>query len=476
MPMSVTVTKSPPVLVGPATPPATEAKIRHINLSSFDMALAFFAVTSFHVFDRAIDAPAETIKRALSRALVHYFPVAGRLVVDVAANGGERLRIACTGEGVAFVAATADRSLAEAGLLAPPRPLSSSSAADHAALPLLDELAIGVGAEGFRPSDPMLLVQVTEFACGGFAVAVTRNHAVADGTGFAQLMRAVGELARGALRPSLLPVSCGVNDDDDEEGSSLPELPPLVAALENALVKLEPRANDLAFLDITVPSRSIARIKAGFAAAAAAAGNSGGGEGGPCTVFEAVMAVLWQCRTRAVMPEDPSTPAPLIFAANVRKLAGARKGYYGNCITSAVAVPTCGEVANGGINDVVRLIKRAKEAIPDQFKKRKNGVVGVGAAGGEEEGGGLVSLSAEQVEVMFGYNAFDVTSWRNLGADAVDFGGGTPARVMCRMDRMPVPHCVACLPWRDADGANVLARCVREEHVHAFLAELAKFT
>ncbi|CAN6340848.1 unnamed protein product [Urochloa humidicola] len=463
MPMSVTVTKSPPVLVGPATPPpATEATIRHVTLSSFDMALAFFAVTSFHVFDRAIDAPAVTIKRALSRALVHYFPVAGRLVVDVAANGSERLRIACTGEGVAFVAATADRTLAEAGLLAPPRPLSSSSAADHAALPLLDELAIGVGAEGFRASDPLLLVQVTEFACGGFVVAVTRNHAVADGTGFAQLMRAVGELARGAPRPSLLPVSCG-----DEEGSSLPELPPLVTALENALVKLEPRANDLAFLDITVPSRSIARIKAAFAAAS-------GAEGEPCTVFEAVMAVLWQCRTRAVMPEDASTPAPLIFAANVRKLAGARKGYYGNCITSAVAVPTCGEVANGGINDVVRLIKRAKQELPDQFKK-KNGV-DVAAAGGEEQRGGLVSLSAEQVEVMFGYNAFDVTSWRNLGADAVDFGGGTPARVMCRMDRMPVPHCVACLPWRDADGANVLARCVREEHVHAFLVELAKFT
>jgi hypothetical protein len=85
-----------------------------------------------------------------------------------------------------------------------------------------------------------------------------------------------------------------------------------------------------------------------------------------------------------------------------------------------------------------------------------------------------LSLPAEQVEVMFGYNAFDVTSWRNLGADTVDFGSGTPARVMCRMDRMPVPHCVACLPWRK-DGANVLARCVREEHVDAFLGELAKF-
>ncbi|KAK8456998.1 hypothetical protein SEVIR_3G110700v4 [Setaria viridis] len=267
-------------------------------------------------------------------------------------------------------------------------------------------------------------------------------------------MRAVGELARGMPRPSVLPVSCG----DD----SLPELPPLVAAMENALVVLEPR--DFAFLDITVPSSCIDRIKAGFAGQVTAGG-------GPCTVFEAVMAVLWQCRTRAVMPDDPSTPAPLIFAANVRKHAGARHGYYGNCITSAVAVPTSGEVAHGGINDVVRLIKRAKQPIPHQFKRRNSGRV----AGGGGEGEGGLSLSAEQAEVMFGYNAFDVTSWRNLGADAVDLGGGTPARVMCRMDRMPVPHCVACLPCRK-DGANVLARCVKEEHVDAFLGELAKFT
>ncbi|KAF8726999.1 hypothetical protein HU200_019492 [Digitaria exilis] len=454
--MSVTVTKPSPVLVGPATPTTAPAvdkttTVQHINLSSFDMALAFFPVTSFHVFDRAIPTPAAaTVRVALSRAMVHYFPVAGRLVVSD--DGGRQLRIACTGEGVPFVAASADVSIADAGLLDLDPPPTSGVAAL-----LLDELALGLAGDGFRPSDPLLLVQVTEFACGGFVVAVTRNHAIADGTGFAQFMAAVGELARGLPRPSVLPVSCG---DDD---SSLPELPPLVAAMEKALVALEPR--DFPFLDITVPSRCIDRIKAGFAAGA---GDDAGD--GPCTVFEAVMAVLWQCRTRAVtMPgDDPSTPAPLVFAANVRKLAGARQGFYGNCITSVLAVPTSGEVANGDITDVVRLIKRAKRQIPHQFKRSSNGVAAVAG----EEGG----LSLEQVEVMFGYNAFDVTSWRNLGADAVDFGGGRPARVMCRMDRMPVPHCVACLPWKNKDGANVLARCVREEHVDAFRGELAKFT
>ncbi|KAK3140552.1 hypothetical protein QOZ80_5AG0402530 [Eleusine coracana subsp. coracana] len=227
--------------------------------------------------------------------------------------------------------------------------------------------------------------------------------------------------------------------------------------MERALLELPPR--DFAYLDVTVPFHCISRVKSEFAAAA--------GEGEEaCTVFEAVVAVLWRCRARVVMT-DADAPAPLVFAASVRDLVGAERGYYGNCITSAVAVPTSGEVANGSVVDVVRLIKRAKQQMLHQFriKKKDDGA-------GEEEGH---EDQLDDEDVMFGYNALDVTSWRNLGADAVDFGGGTPARVMCRFNRMPVPYCVACPPCRGKDGANVLARCVREEHVDAFLGELTAF-
>lgn len=56
-----------------------------------------------------------------------------------------------------------------------------------------------------RRGDPLLLMQVTEFSCGGFTVAVTWNHAVADGKGMAQFLQAIGELARGMPAPSVLP-------------------------------------------------------------------------------------------------------------------------------------------------------------------------------------------------------------------------------------------------------------------------------
>lgn len=234
------------------------------------------------------------------------------------------------------------------------------------------------------------------------------------------------------------------------------------------MVTLQPQG--LVYQDITVPWKLVDRIRFEFAAAA------GHGDDEPCTVYEAVVAVLWQCRTRVVM-SDPDAAAPLVFAANVRKHVGARDGYFGNCVTSAVTVPRSGEVANGDVKDVVKLIKRAKQGIPGQFIK------GDDVANGEE-GGGLhrqadyysAPTEIEQLgDVLFGYNAFYVSSWRNLGFDAADLGGGTPARVMCHVELTAVPNCVACVPCGGKDGANVLALCVREEHVDAFLGALQNF-
>ena len=57
-----------------------------------------------------------------------------------------------------------------------------------------------------RQTDPLLLMQVTVFACGEFVVGVTWNHVLADGAGIGQFLQAVAELARGMSLPSVVPV------------------------------------------------------------------------------------------------------------------------------------------------------------------------------------------------------------------------------------------------------------------------------
>uniref|UniRef100_A0ACD5XXI1 Uncharacterized protein n=1 Tax=Avena sativa TaxID=4498 RepID=A0ACD5XXI1_AVESA len=441
--MRFAVSKSPPVMVRPsstelAPPPA--GKTNHVQLSSWDRSYVGFQVTTLLLFDGSVSQPVEAVKKGLSRALVHYAPIAGRLADDGAEE--EVLSVACTGEGVPFVAATADCAMADHGGLLDGAPFSAG---------LLDDLAVSYQPEA-RRTDPPLLMQVTEFACGGFAVGVTWNHTLADGNGMAQFLQDIGNLAReDKTAISFVPVRDGA-------AVTLPLLSPPVVAAKQWLM-LDRGGMGLAYLDITIPAALIDRIKSEYKAAHA-------GDGGYCTTFEAGVAVLWRCRTRAILDEnhDPSTPAPLAFFVNVRKHVRAVTGYYGNCAVAQVAFATAGEVVGGDIAGVVDLIKRAKDGVPDLLNAIHGGrgVEGVGEMGEEE------------MAAVFGYNALMVTSWRNIAFDRVDFGGGVPARVVGRWQQSTIPGCMAFLSCRaTADaGERMLTQCVREEHAAAFLDEL----
>ncbi|GLJ29803.1 hypothetical protein SUGI_0588550 [Cryptomeria japonica] len=53
---------------------------------------------------------------------------------------------------------------------------------------------------------PMVL-QVNQFACGGFVVAVSFHHSVCDGRGVGQFLKGLGEMARGYVKPCIEPIS-----------------------------------------------------------------------------------------------------------------------------------------------------------------------------------------------------------------------------------------------------------------------------
>uniref|UniRef100_J3LVQ4 Uncharacterized protein n=2 Tax=Oryza brachyantha TaxID=4533 RepID=J3LVQ4_ORYBR len=399
-----------------------------LRLTGMDSALSALPIAALFVFDRPVDQPAETLRRALSRALVLYYPIAGRLVD----GGHDGLGVACTGEGVAFVAASASCTLRDAMLFESSRPPAIA----------LEELAVTF--DGMCMEDPpLVLMQVTEFACGGFVVGVTWNHAIADGTGMAQFLQDVGELCRGTPLPSAVPPT--------RWDYSLPELPQDVISSTEAIVSCEP--HDYASSYITVPMSFINRVKAEFSRREAPS---------PCSLFEVVVAAIWQCRARATMSSDADAGDPLVvvFTANVRKQAQAKPGYYGNCFTFQMAVARRGEVANGGVVELVERLKDAKRRIPYTFEmdgRRQPG----GAAGGV------------LMEALRRDDALLVSSWWNLGFDDVDFGGGSPARVMYNMERKMVPSCFLC-GRKGKDGVGAMALCVGKEHAEAFHAELGR--
>ncbi|KAG5589695.1 hypothetical protein H5410_040209 [Solanum commersonii] len=72
--------------------------------------------------------------------------------------------------------------------------------------PYLDLLLHNIpGSDGIIGC-PLLLVQVTRFSCGGFAIGFRVNHTMMDAYGFKMFLNALSELIQGANVPSILPV------------------------------------------------------------------------------------------------------------------------------------------------------------------------------------------------------------------------------------------------------------------------------
>uniref|UniRef100_A0A804HXE2 Uncharacterized protein n=1 Tax=Musa acuminata subsp. malaccensis TaxID=214687 RepID=A0A804HXE2_MUSAM len=177
--MSFCVSKQAPELVAPGVPTPSG----RLPLSSMDRtAVVRILVDLVLVFKHGLES-AKTIKAALSRALVPYYPVAGRIVEP---SPGEP-EVACTGDGVWFVEASTDCSLEGVNNLERPLVLSKEE--------LLPFAPLQVNVE-----DLIFMMQVTTFSCGGFAVGIRFSHTVFDGLGAAQFLKAVAEIARGHAR------------------------------------------------------------------------------------------------------------------------------------------------------------------------------------------------------------------------------------------------------------------------------------
>ena len=135
--------------------------------------------------------PVTVISDALSRVLVYYYPIAGKLERD---SDGE-LRLNCNSSGVPFLSASAHCELSSLDYL--------DGVAVEVAKPFVFDWPADADDDDGRHT---LILQVTKFSCGGFTVGMGLPHSVCDGPGAAQFYRAMAKLATGKTEPSVKPV------------------------------------------------------------------------------------------------------------------------------------------------------------------------------------------------------------------------------------------------------------------------------
>ncbi|KAK9161423.1 hypothetical protein Syun_007764 [Stephania yunnanensis] len=286
----------------------------------------------------------EMIKAAFAKVLVPYYPLAGRLQKSSGDDNGpeDDIHVACTGEGVWFVEAIANCSLVAANYFDDD---PTVEAVHDKLMPNPTPEAMGL--------DPILLIQVTSFKCGGFVVGVIVNHSLCDGIGFSQVLNAVKELAMGLKRPTVDPV--WLRDSPSlnvlrSKPNKPPPPPPLM-----------PHYKQLQFALFDIPAHVTDHLKKEF---------SQYSPGKTCTTFEAISAILWRSRTRAVNLPD-TTVVKLLFYANIRHLLNPPmpKGFYGNCIFPVTVTASSGWLKETSTGEVIKLMMETKAMLPAKLNK-----------------------------------------------------------------------------------------------------------
>uniref|UniRef100_A0A803MBV1 Uncharacterized protein n=1 Tax=Chenopodium quinoa TaxID=63459 RepID=A0A803MBV1_CHEQI len=174
--------------------PAKETPKGSLWLSKIDMiirtpyshtnVLVFYPPNNNKPFDPNI------FKESLSKVLVPFYPMAGRLKFN---HENGRYEIDCNAKGALFIEAESTKALAEYGdYLNPDSPLKKL------VFPKCDY-------SGGISSFPLLLLQITYFKCGSLCLSFQPHHHVADGASHFHFFNSWARLARG-LDLSVYPV------------------------------------------------------------------------------------------------------------------------------------------------------------------------------------------------------------------------------------------------------------------------------
>ncbi|KAL6653170.1 hypothetical protein ACP70R_012097 [Stipagrostis hirtigluma subsp. patula] len=286
------------------------------------------------------DRPANAIKRAVAEALVHYYPVAGRLRET---TPGGKLVVDCTGDGVLFVEADADGQLEDLG---------------HPPYPGVEELLFDVAGETAMNviGRPLLYVQVTRLKCGGFAMGFCMCRNIVDDAGMMQFIKAVADLADGKSVPDPLPVW-----DREILTAQVPARITYMYPAHEPFMDPSDGATAGDMMLCTPPESMVARyFLFGPDEIASLQHHLPGDLRQRSTIFVLLAALMWRCRTVALgYRADQRVRARLVLDARRHSGNGIPGGYYGNAVVCPIVEASVEELCGNPLADTVALLQAA---------------------------------------------------------------------------------------------------------------------
>ncbi|KAL6977670.1 amino-acid N-acetyltransferase [Sarracenia purpurea var. burkii] len=418
--------------------PSQQTATKSIFLSNFDQVLNF-NVKTVHFFpahpEFSPPAVAEKLKAALSKVLVPYDFLAGRLKRN---QDTDRLEIDCNRAGVGFVVASSEYSLDEIGDLVYPNP-----AFRQLIVQSLDNL---------EPHDlpPLCIFQLTSFKCGGFAMGTSINHATGDGLSSKKFLENLASQAADkplaitlcnnrhllAARsppqvtfphPDLVELKIPVGEDQNQNQN-----PPVFACPNE----------DLDFKIFRLSSADVSSLKE-----KAKAGTTTAPTKAKITGFNVVATHVWRCKALsrdAAGRRDPDRLSTVLYAVDIRPRLRPPlpPSYTGNGVLTAYATAACKELEEGPLWRLVEMVSEGAARMTDEYARS--------------------AIDWGEVHKGFPHGEFLVSSWWRLGFAQVEYPWGKP-RYSCPVVYRRKDIILLFPDIVDADGVNVLVALPTEE-------------
>ncbi|KAM3335201.1 hypothetical protein ACQJBY_029548 [Aegilops geniculata] len=317
--------------------PMEQTPSQGLWLSPLDLAIVnrgliptvYFYSSSSGVVDDFFDVA--RLKVALAKALVPFYPLAGRIGVD----GGGRAEVHCAGQGALFVVARSD--------------LTVDGLVDCQPSPELRRLFV----PRFEDSPSiMCAIQVTFMGCGGVILGTALHHAAVDAASVFHFFRTWSAFSRDRDGPGSAALDLPCHDRTLLRARTPPMVHPDAFTVFCPKLSLSKMSGPVVSEIFAVSEDQVAALKRAC---------TGGEDGRRVSTFVAVSAHVWRslCAARR-LPPDATTR--LTFPANVRRVLRpplpAR--YFGNAI---ITLGTAGKVRNIGSEGLASVAGRINGAV-----------------------------------------------------------------------------------------------------------------
>ncbi|XP_071707631.1 shikimate O-hydroxycinnamoyltransferase-like [Rutidosis leptorrhynchoides] len=381
---------------------------------------------STHFFD------AKVMKEAISRTLVAFYPMAGRVKEDE--HG--RMYIDCQGQGVLFVEAESEGVLDDLGDFAPTLEFNKL-------IPMLDYSL---------PSDsiPIFVLQVTQFTCGGVVLGVGVQHYGADGTSALHFFNSCADMARGldiAIPPFLDRTILCARDPPQPafEHVEYQPAPPFISPIKST------SDETIKIYKLTRDQLNILKAKMRKACHDNTINYSR---------YEMLSGHIWKCMCKARgLSSDQESRLIIATCGRTRLQPPLPPGYFGNVIFTTAPVAMAGEIQSNHISYGAGVIHDALVKMNDDYLRSAIDYL-------ELQPNLNIKKLLPEAQKLKCFNV-KVTSWLTLPIHDADFGWGPPVFMGPGRSAMAEGKSIL-LPSPIKDGSLSIVIALREEHVELF--------